>query len=549
MFVMVPNCLPADHFNVIWPRVICSILIGIFLIFTESHACQASDLISQRAYWEDPSTLATFEQAKAQTYTNYSGLLARGFTHSAHWIKLRIEPLPEGSQDTTVVLRIRPVYIDHIELYDPLSAKPDQPSLSGSYTRFNKAELASLSYTFVIARHDSPRDVFLRIASAHSSLMYVEAMPNHDFYFAEWRQNTYYAIHLSTQIFLYIWVLISWLPFRDRLGGNFLMKQAVMILHTFCIFGYHRLVFDEILDPQTLEAIFLYLSVIVLPLAAYYEYRFLKDYDFPIVFEWGQRAIIFCSLANIVLIAFGYTRLALQSNSLEIAAITLWLALTATFIRQSSATKRQIFGIRKRWIVAYYYLIALALGVNVLANSGIFAASILPLYTYVMYSTISGVLMTILIQYRFKKMGEENRNLIQSTVLLDVRAGKERELREEQERLMSMLSHEIRTPLATIRMAIKSKSLERNIGAIERAVIGVDTVVERTLQMGRLEGRKYELERIRLDLAEQVISAGVSCNAPKRIKTNGAVPDNSKKGLLRVSCARAVSASINKIDC
>ena len=29
----------------------------------------------------------------------------------------------------------------------------------------------------------------------------------------------------------------------------------------------------------------------------------------------------------------------------------------------------------------------------------------------------------------------------------------------------------------------------------------------------------------------------------------GAVPDNSQKGLLWVSCARAVSASINKIDC
>ena len=32
-------------------------------------------------------------------------------------------------------------------------------------------------------------------------------------------------------------------------------------------------------------------------------------------------------------------------------------------------------------------------------------------------------------------------------------------------------------------------------------------------------------------------------------KIDGAVPDNSKKGLLWVSCARAVSASINKIDC
>ena len=32
-------------------------------------------------------------------------------------------------------------------------------------------------------------------------------------------------------------------------------------------------------------------------------------------------------------------------------------------------------------------------------------------------------------------------------------------------------------------------------------------------------------------------------------KIIGAVPDNSKKGLLWVSCARAVSASINKIDC
>ena len=482
---------------------------------TQSHA---ADLISHRSYLEDPARSITFEQAQTRIFTEYNGLLARGFTGSAHWIKLRIEPSTEATPDNTVILRIRPVYVDQIELYDPLSPTPGRPEISGSFKAFDQSKLGSLSHTFIIAAQPTAREVYLRITSVHSSLMHVEALTPKEFHLAELMQDTYYAVHITVQIILYLWVLMNWLLNRDALGRNFLIKQGIMIVHTFCVFGYHRLFFDQLIEPPLLDLYFCYLSVIVVMVATIYEYLFLKDYDFPSFFRWGIRGLIAWTIGDIVVMLLGYTQASLFSNSIAISICTPWLALTATFIRKKASDGANAYRISKFWIIIYYYLITVTLGITVWANAGIVIASILPLYTYVMYSTISGILMTLLIQYRFKKLSTENMQLSTSVALKDAQAAQERHLREEQERLMAMFSHEIRTPLATIRMALKSKTLHDHIGAIERSVIGVDTVIERALQMARLDGRKYEISKISTDLTDAIRGSAASCPSPKRIE-------------------------------
>ena len=80
----------------------------------------AADLISSRSYWEDASNQASFAQAQAKDFKSYSGVLSRGFTQSAVWIRLEVSPPPDSKADDKLILRLRPIYFDEIKLYDPL---------------------------------------------------------------------------------------------------------------------------------------------------------------------------------------------------------------------------------------------------------------------------------------------------------------------------------------------------------------------------------------------------------------------------------------------
>lgn len=82
----------------------------------------AADLVTQRAFWEDASGQATVDQVRQQPFTGYTGVLSRGYTSAAVWIRLDIQPAQGMHPDDKIILRIRPVYLDEIRLYDPLDA-------------------------------------------------------------------------------------------------------------------------------------------------------------------------------------------------------------------------------------------------------------------------------------------------------------------------------------------------------------------------------------------------------------------------------------------
>ena len=66
----------------------------IFVLLPTSVA--AKDLISARSYWEDAQGQSTFDDAQAQPYTTYEGILAKGYSDSTFWFRLRIDPAPSA---------------------------------------------------------------------------------------------------------------------------------------------------------------------------------------------------------------------------------------------------------------------------------------------------------------------------------------------------------------------------------------------------------------------------------------------------------------------
>ena len=90
-------------------------------------AAWAQDHILEKSFWTDTTGSATFEQASAAPYTPYKGVLSKGFSRDVQWVRLKIDGVEPGVTDK-LVLRIRPVFLDQITLFDPLEHEPGRAS-------------------------------------------------------------------------------------------------------------------------------------------------------------------------------------------------------------------------------------------------------------------------------------------------------------------------------------------------------------------------------------------------------------------------------------
>jgi signal transduction histidine kinase len=73
----------------------------------------------------------------------------------------------------------------------------------------------------------------------------------------------------------------------------------------------------------------------------------------------------------------------------------------------------------------------------------------------------------------------------------EARARREREHREDRERLLSMLAHELRTPLASVRMLLSSGVPgPQDLDRVDRCIADMSSVIERCIETGRLDERQ-----------------------------------------------------------
>ena len=133
----------------------------------------------RRAYVRDPSGQMTFDEAQRQVQTPYRGAFADPFGPRVVWVRLRVEPtdvdapLPSaGNEPTMAQLRVIPMWLHELTLYDPL-----QPDASRPAGRDTAPAAAPFTVRMLpIAVGTAPRDLWLRLQSAGPSYLAVEAL-------------------------------------------------------------------------------------------------------------------------------------------------------------------------------------------------------------------------------------------------------------------------------------------------------------------------------------------------------------------------------------
>ena len=468
----------------------------------------AQDRILEQSFWTDTTGSASFEQARSASYTPYKGVLSKGFSRDVQWVRLKIDGVQPGVTDK-LVLRIRPVFLDQITLFDPLEQDPGRASrTTGDRTPFATTEFESLNHAFVIPAHQAPRHVWLRLSTSSTQLMHVEALSQREMLREEHALWLAYSALLAVLFSCLLWVFISWLQDRDPVNGVFVLRQSVLLVYTACYLGYHRVLFDGVLSSQHQDLFYSWALLVSTTLTFLFEYRLLHEYA---ISRWGRSVLrtgLAASLLVLVLMLVGRSDWALPLNTLLVGLGMLSMFVISVFIRPRAPAEALALGhylLPKRAIAAYYGLAVTLLAVTIMPSLGLIQGTLISIYGVLLYGLLSGLVMTSLLIVRSRQMERLRREQANHLFLSREQLAIETRRRQDQSQLLNMLMHELKTPLAVIDLALKDRAAtDKAQSYVGRAIDNMKSILNRCVQTDRLVERPFEAQAQRFDLARQL---------------------------------------------
>ena len=468
------------------------------VFFLLSAACfwafagDAAGYISHRGWLEDESGTLTLPQveAQAQAFQSFDGVLTRGYTASTYWIKLGIAPTTEAQ----LILRIRPAYIDHIELFDPLVQIGGKvtPRFSGDQFPRQQSDYQSLNHGFTLPGSEQPRDVYLRLQNVSTMLIYPEVHTVTQASYVDHRQELFSSAYLGLLVAFMIWPLLQWLTSRDPLIAAFLVKQAVVLCHALVMLGYAQLIFDDRLSGSGVVAVRSVAVLAYILIGVGFLLLLLREFK-PIRWLWWFFvAILFLYVPIAVLYLQGQVRLALQINMGIAAVESVGVFLVAISARAWKDKQAKLPPLLPRWVlVSFNAALVLAAFSAALPSLGGVSGAEWSLNAPIFGGFLNSLLMTILLALRGRNQEIHRLKSLLDLGLAEREAGMERNRRKEQERFLAMLTHELKTPLGVARISLgASKLVGPHRDRIERALANINAIVDRCRITDQLEHRQ-----------------------------------------------------------
>ena len=481
------------------------------------HAAWAQDHITQRAWLEDATGQMPWPQVTQQPVQAYEGVLSRGFGESAIWVRLRIDPnAPSASKSPSdmLILRVRPVYLDDIQVFDPLAG--GQVGVTGDRHHPRGQVFEGLDFMLPIARGDVPRDIWLRLTSTSTRQISVQAFNPDDLQRQTQKQHLMYALYVGVILIFMVWGLVHWLFSRERVIGAFGLKQAAALMYALGSLGYSRVFWPVDWPAVWLDNLTTVFSILAVSVAIFFHTVLINEFDPPPWLGRVLRGVVLLLLAKLFLLAAGYATIALRINMLEVLITPMVFLLSVVLARAWSAPQAARPPLLARWVVVgFYALLVVILALASLPGLGLAKGGEIPLYVVQAHGLVTAFLILLMLQYRTHVQQRLQRQISLNLERAQLQAQQEREIRQEQSNLLAMLAHELKTPLATMHMRLDAKA--HGSTEIRRAIREMDAVIERCLQTARFSDHQLQAHVESVDLVGLVQQAAAICPQPERL--------------------------------
>ena len=480
-------------------------------------ATARQDHIREKAWLEDPSGQLSWSDVQQKTAQPYTGMLSKGFGKSVIWLKLRIDPgvrpAPNKEPDR-MVLRIRPVYLDDIQIYDPL-APQGLAGTTGDRHHPRLDEFQGLDFFVPIARGTEPRDIWLRLVSSSTRQIDVQALDLDDLNQRTRLQQLVFAVYIGLILIFAIWAFVYWLFSREQLIGIFCLTQTAALFYALGSLGYLRAFWPVGWSASSLDQTVTFFSITAVSSAVLFHILLLRELGPP---RWMQRlhiGMVALLPVKLVLMAF-IPILALRINMLEVLVSPIVFLCTVFLARGwSSPDGEQKPPLAKAVVVVFYTLLLAALAIAALAGLGLARSGEIALHIVQVHGLVTAFFVLLMLQYRAHVINQQRHTISLALERSQLQAQQEREIREEQEKLLTMLAHELKTPLSTMHMRLDAAA--QGSKEIKQAIRDMNSVIERCLQTTQLGDRQLRAHFETVNVINVIQDAVSCCKQPDRI--------------------------------
>lgn len=473
------------------------------------------DHIVERAWLEDRSGLLTPAEVRQLPTQAFTGVLSQGFGASVIWLRLRIDPHTHPAptrEPERLVLRIRPVYLDHIQVYDDL-AVGGEVGVTGDRFQPSREELEGLDFLLPIARGDAPRDIWLRLASTSTRQIHVQALNVDDLGRAGHRQALVFALYIGLVFAFATWSVVHWLFSRQAVVGAFGVAQSAALAYSLCSLGYLRAFWPEGWPAWWVDQASTLFSIVAVSTAIWFHVILIQEFDPP---PWARRlhlGLLCLWPLKVLLLLAGWPILALQINMGEVL-LAPWVFLVSTGrSRAWNAAAAQRPVLARPVMLGFYALLVGMLALAALPGLGWTRSGEIALYIVQTHGLVTAVVVLVLLQYRAYKLSQNQRLTTLALERSRLQTLHERQVREDQSKLLAMLAHELKTPLATMQMRLAPGAVH-----IRHAIKDMNGVIERCLQTAQLSDGQLVARIQPTDLAGLLRDAVAACGQPARVQ-------------------------------
>lgn len=472
-------------------REVCGALSMLTLcVLTCISTAHAADHIIARAWVEDPTGLLGLTEVSRLPMHNFSGPLTRGFGRSVIWLRLRIDPdahpRPQHTPDM-LMLRIRPVYLDDIQVFDPLS-EGGVPAAIGDRYHPRNSDFISTDFVLPIARGDVPRDLWLRLSSSSTRQIDVNALNPQDLSIVLHTQALVFSCYLGLITIMAIWAQTHWILNRDHLVGSFALAQWAALVFAVCSLGYGRLLWPGSWPAAYLDHLTSVFSAVSVSAAIVFHALFTREFKPPRGLLWAHGFMIALLPIKLAMMLGGYTMESLRLNMAEILWSPIVFLISVWLSPHRYDSERPRGTLPRGLVIAFYVFLVVTLAFASLPGLGMLSAGEISLYVVQVHGLITGALVLLLLQYRARLMQAHYQASLVELERARLKALHAEQVREDQDKLFCMLTHELKTPLATLQMRIDPGTPRG--GELRRAIRDINAVIERCAQSNQFEHKQ-----------------------------------------------------------
>ncbi len=480
-----------------------------------------SDLIRERAIYVDDTLTLGVDEITGKEFGQFTGVLKRSLTPKVRWVRLSIDK--DATSDASAVLVLGPHYLAEIALYERHKGEWLRRVVGDRYPA-EQVGCPFGQYCFSIQLDQlEGSDLYLRIATTNGYYLTAKLFDR----FGLNQENTNQALSagLECGVLMALIVLSVLLFFSGggTLAAYFLATQVSALLLTLSVLG----VYAQYLTPETAwldNLLFNLLYVIRLLFSVWLSLAFFQNLVKP---AWYVQLVRVVSVVLVAQLCWLFVQpVSLYALAFNFTCVVFWPMVWAVALYQAGIRPFVHRGV----MLCLAGIMIFMLWADMIPALGLAQADRM-LVPGNFGGLIVSIFMSVLVASEIRVRRLSNQKIATELARTQARNVVEHQQVKERSMMVDMLTHELKNPLAAIRMAAGSLKVSllrlppsetsdanERIGTMIQAIQGMNTVIERCVQVDSLDQKKIVFRPEELDVEDLLREAMRDSTDPMRIQ-------------------------------